>query len=151
MKHIVTYKMFENNNITYYHGSYDLLEDGTILKAHDKSYTRQNDNSYLEKIMEKYRPEDKISRYDAIFLSDDIDSIDAAGGSLDYVYSVEPIGEIQKSDLAWYTEIQMTDDENLQKEYAENYWNGVPFYDKDIRCWEYRVKSARIIELEEEN
>lgn len=151
MKHILNYKMFENKNSNYYHGSYDLLDDGTILKSPEKSYTKSEDNTFLEKIMEKYRPEDKISRYNAIFLSDNIDSIDAAGGSTDYVYSVEPIGKIEKSDLAWYTEIQMTDDENLQKEYAENYWNGVPFYEKDVRCWEYRVEAAIIVELVEEN
>jgi tRNA uridine 5-carbamoylmethylation protein Kti12 len=154
MKHILYFKVFENkNNGLYYHGSYDMLDNGTILKPHDESYTKKYDNSYLEKIMEKYRPVDKLSRYDSVFLVDDMDSLDDAGASTDFIYSVEPIGNVEKSDLAWYTEVQMVDEDDteLMKEYVENYWNGVPFTDSSSSVFEYRVPAAKIIELVEEN
>lgn len=151
MKHIKLYENF--NMIAFYHGSYDKLPNNTILKPHDKSYTKQNDNSYLESILEKYKPTNKLSRYESVFLVDDIENIDSAGGAIDYIYEViVPKGIIpEKSDLAWYTEIDMVDDEEKQKEYALNYWNGIQFFDKDSSLWEYRVPKAYIVDLIEEN
>lgn len=149
---ITKYKLFETKNKKYYHGSYDKLPIGTILKPHDKSYTRINDVE-LENIMEKYRPKDKLSRYDSVFMADDIDSIEDAGGSIDFIYLVEPLGEVEKSDLNWYSEIDMITPEHnteLEKEYAENYWNGVPYDDLDSSVFEYRTPAAKIIKLIEE-
>lgn len=53
MKHLKLFEEFTNK--VYYHGSYDELPIGTVLKPHEYSYTKQEDNSNLEKIMEMYR------------------------------------------------------------------------------------------------
>lgn len=82
---------------------------------------------------------------------DDIDMIDAVGGNIDYVYSTKPIDKVEKSDLAWITEMDMVDDIETKKEYAMNYWNGIPFHDEDSSVFEYRALKAEIISLEEEN
>jgi len=147
-------KTFENyNKKIFYHGSYDKLPIKTILKSHEKSYTRDPNNMILEGILEKYRPDDKLSRYDSIFLVDDPELIDAVGAPIDYIYEVIIPGNItpEKSDLAWYSEIEGEDDIEKQKEYALNYWNGIPYYDKYSSAFEYRVKEAIIYELYEEN
>ena len=147
MKYI---KLFENFNIKYYHGSYDDLYVGTILEPHDLSYTKQADISKLEFTVEKYRPFDKLSRYDSVFLTDNIENLDNVGAPLDFIYEVIP-EFVEKSDLAWYTEIEMVDDEEAQKECALNYWNGVPFHNRNSSAWEYRTPRAIIKELVEEN
>jgi hypothetical protein len=152
MKFIKTFENFKMK--AFFHGSAKFIKNNTILKPHVDSYVKQVDNDFLEKLMEKYRPEDKISRYDAVFMVDNIDLIDDAGGSTDFIYEVLPKGEIERSDLAWYTEVQAVDEEeneDLIKEYALNYWNGVKFYDEKSSVWEYRAKSAIVIDLIEEN
>lgn len=151
---LIYIKNFESFSIkSFYHGSYDKLHDGIILKPHKDSYTRQEDNYYIESILEKYRPNNKLSRYDSVFLVDNIDNIDDAGASIDYIYEVFVSNEDipEKSDLTWYTEIDMTDDIEKHREYAMNYWNGVQFYDIEMSLWEYRVKKAYIVQLVEEN
>lgn len=149
MKHLKTYENFKMKS--FLHGSSEFIKNNTILKPHADSYVNKSENEYLEKLMEKYRPEEKISRYDAVFMVDNIDLIEAAGGYIDYVYEVLPRGEIERSDLAWYTEIGMTEDEELKKEYALNYWNGIKFHDEESSLWEFRAKSAIVIDLIEEN
>lgn len=151
MKYIRLFDSFSMKS--FYHGSYDKLPDNTILKPHDNSYTRQKDNSYLESIIEKYRPSDKLSRYDSVFLVDDIDNIDSAGGAIDYIYEVIVPSDIipEKSDLAWYSELGMVNDIDKQREYSLNYWNGVEFTDSEMSLWEYRVPKAYVIDLIEEN
>jgi tRNA uridine 5-carbamoylmethylation protein Kti12 len=152
MKHLKTFENFKMK--AFFHGSSEFIKNNTILKPHADSYVKQVDNDFLEKLMEKYRPESKISRYDAVFMVDNMDLIDDAGGSTDFIYEVSPIGEIERSDLAWYSEVQAVDEEeneNLIKEYALNYWNGVKFHDEESSLWEYRAKSAIVIDLIEEN
>jgi hypothetical protein len=151
MKYI---KQFETFNMTaFFHGSGDRLPDNTVLKPHKDSYTRQKDEEYLENILEKYRPSDKLSRFDSVYLVDNLDNLELVGANTDFVYEViVPSGIIpEKSDLSWYTEIETTDDQELQKQYALNYWNGIQFNDINRSLWEYRVPKAYIIDLIEEN
>jgi tRNA uridine 5-carbamoylmethylation protein Kti12 len=151
LQHLKTFENFQMK--AFFHGSSKELPENTILKPHSESYTRLPESQRLEKILEKYKPSDKLSRYDSVFLVDDIDNIDATGGSIDFIYEViVPNGIIpEKSDLAWYTELEITDDPEKQKQIAENYWNGVIFYDKECSVMEYRVPKAYIVDLIEEN
>jgi hypothetical protein len=152
MKHLKTFENFKMK--AFFHGSSEFIKNNTILRPHTGSYVKQKDNEFLENLMEKFRPEDKISRYDAVFMVDNMDLIDDAGGSTDFIYEVLPKGEIERSDLAWYTEVQVLDEENeedLIREYVLNYWNGVKFHDEESSLWEYRAKSAIVIDLIEEN
>lgn len=154
MNKLLYLRTFENFNMkTFFHGSSEELPKNTILKPHTDSYTRSSETQFLEKILEKYRPSDKLSRYDSVFLVDNIDNIDAAGGSIDFIYEVIiPMEFIpEKSDLAWYSELEMTDDHEKQKQIAENYWNGIIFYDSEYSIIEYRVPKAIVVDLIEEN
>ena len=64
------------------------LRIGTILEPQLEFYTRRSDVQFLEKIMYAYRPDDKLSRYDSVFLVDNIDDIDSSGGYTDFIYEV---------------------------------------------------------------
>ncbi len=104
--------------------------------------------------MESYWPDDKLSRHDSVFLVDNIDDIDSSGGYTDFIYEVSiPDGIIpEKSDLAWYTELEFIerDDYDKQKEIARNYWNGVRYHKRSESFFEYRVPKAREVELVED-
>lgn len=151
MKYI---KHFESHtNKLFLHGSFNKLLKNTILKPHNDSYTKHYDNKYIEEIMERYKPNDKLSRYNSVFLVDDVDDIDNAGASIDFIYEVTIPDDIipEKSDLAWYSEIEMTNDKVKKKKYALNYWNGVAFTNPEMSLWEYRVPYAIVYNLVEEN
>lgn len=150
MKHLRTFENFKNMTPPLYHGSSEELEIGTFLTKQEDGYV-QTVGDPNENILEDMRPTDKISRFDAVFMVDDIELIDAVGGNIDYVYSVEPEGRVEKSDLAWMTEMDMVDDMDTKREYAMNYWNGIPFHDEEMSAFEYRTTKAEVISLEEEN
>ena len=82
------------------------------------------------------------------------DDVDVAGGATDYVYAVEPVGEVQKHDLNWGSEISMLIDDGHTlndsevKEAAENYWNGVPHHNEQV--WEYLAPRAKIVSVLDE-
>lgn len=136
--------------IRYYHGSTVDLPVGTILTPQMEGYTRWEENRKIEQIVEQYRPPNKISRHDAVFMVDDPNLIDSAGGYTDYIYIVEPIGVVEQSDLSWYSAISVygdyneTDDqERTMDQLAQNYWSGVKNQGPHSLI-EYRARSARI-------
>lgn len=147
--------MFENfdSATELFHGSDEELPIGTILEPQKVSYVSNTDNSHLENILEKHKPKDKLSRSESVFLVDDIDNLDGVGASIDYIYEVKANApnDLERSDLAWYSEIEMTDDEELQREYALNYWNGIPYINEDNSIFEYRARKATILKIEEVN
>ena len=133
---------------TLYHGSRTLFPVGFILTPQPNGYVHQEIE--LEKVVEQHRPADRISRFESVFMVDDPELIDAAGGYEDHIYIVEPIGPIEKSDLAWYTEASTFDPEHESgKEQARlcclNYWNTIQYPEEENSLWEYRARSARII------
>jgi hypothetical protein len=75
--------------------------------------------------------------------------VDRAGGYEDFIYQVEPIGKVERSDLGWYGEIAAYywDDENdpEARQCAESYWAGIPFEPRSL--FEYRSRTARIVAL----
>ena len=95
MKKLKYVKLFENfSTQTFYHCSSVKLRIGTILEPQLEFYTRRSDVQFLEKIMYAYRPDDKLSRYDSVFLVDNIDDIDSSGGYTDFIYEVSIPGGI---------------------------------------------------------
>lgn len=144
---------FLNEKIEFFHGSAKKLNIGTILVPQADGYVNETSEKWLEELFEKYRPLNKLSRLKSVFICDDIDEIEAAGGYLDYIYKVKPIDIPEKSDLAWYTEVQLlpeTDEYNIIKA-IKNYWNGIQYHDIEMSVWEYRTSAAKIIKLIEEN
>lgn len=95
--------------------------------------------------MESYRPVNKISRFESVFMVNDPSLVEYAGGYEDFIYEVEPIGQVDRSDLSWYSEIEIYNDPEEREECAKNYWNGIPFTNPANRLWEYRAKEAKII------
>jgi hypothetical protein len=136
-----------------YHGSDKKFEiDFKLLPQNE--YTSNNNSSELEKLFEQRKPIDMISRKNSVFLADDIDLIDALGGYTDIIYEVSVDDNIERSDLAWYTESQKHLEEGsliLASKCADKYWSGDIFYDDNQSCFEYRVSSAKIKNIKELN
>ena len=154
-RHIIG--MFKGNktgviNMVFYHGSIRELKNGLHLLAQSDGYVQSESDEALEgfeDFMESLRPEDKISRFDAVFMADKIEDIDNLGGYTDFIYKVEPIGEYSKHDLSWYSEASnyyLVNDEKA-KECALKYWSGEPYDKKEESVFEYMVGSAITILL----
>lgn len=141
---------FKDHIKTYYHGSIKPLKIGTILiPKHESTMIHKGD--ILEEVLEKYRPKNKLSRFDAIFMVDNPNDIDNVGGYTDYIYTVQPGNKVEKSDLAWYSEVEiiLSEDRNNEtgiKLAAKNYWSGVQYYNKSMSVYEYRTESAKVIQ-----
>lgn len=82
----------------------------------------------------------------------DPDDIDLAGGGTEWVFTVIPLGPVQRHDLNWSSEISMLisdgyaiDSPEVQIA-AERYWAGVPHTDEQV--WEYLTPAAKIIAVE---
>lgn len=136
-----------------YHGTHYLFPCAFELKPQDNGHTHQPETQELEDFIELHRPIDKLSRRKSVFLSDDIDLIDAAGGYTDAVYMVD-VAKVEKSDLAWYSHTQAMLDEGKTEEAeqaAVNYWSGIPFTEVSERCPEYRCASAKVVTIVELN
>lgn len=139
---------------TLYHGSQREFPVGFILEAQSDAYAKlDKDENFTEETMELVRPKDAISRYDSVYMVDNPDDIDNVGGYIDYIYIVEPIGKLERNDIAWYTEISIygpynEDMNNEIKQWAMNYWNGVQHPNG---IWEYRALKVKIIEVFEVN
>lgn len=135
----------------FFHGSDIFLPVGTILKPRtDYEAFWKSLDSYS--ILEKYRPSDKMAHKDSVFMVQSDLEIDGAGGGTEYVFKVKPLGPVEKHDMAWATKIsELLDniDETSIKQCAENYWLGVPFYNKSESLWEFLTPAAEIISVEE--
>lgn len=136
-----------------YHGSKKEFPIGFILTPQNDGYVNDPEVSSTEEVMEKFRPSSHLSRYDSVFMVDNPDDIDNAGGYLAYIYKVAPIGPTETNDLAWYSELSIYAPYNkLDKDLiqsAKNYWSGAIHPENSLM--EYRARSAKIIEIVEIN
>ena len=136
----------------FYHGSMTELPVGTVLTARDE-YEQDWGNADFYRALEFYRPADKLAHKDAVFMCDNPDDVDLAGGGTDWLFTVIPQGRVERHDLNWGSEVSMlisdgyTIDSTEVKHAAENYWAGVPHTDEQV--WEYLTPSAKIIAVEE--
>lgn len=145
--------ILESSQTTFYHGSAKSLPIGTILEPQIQGYTRTTNNQALEDTMERYRPDGMIPRDEAVYLADNPEVIERLGGDTDYIYIVEPLGSVEGSDLDWYGEVAsgpyLQKSEEAIREFAENYWQGVPYHGIGER--EYRTRQARIVAVFEQS
>lgn len=145
-------------SLNFYHGSFDKLPIGTILKpTPQKEYEIKwgGANSFYA-ITEKYRPPDKLPHYQSVFMCDNEDDVGLAGGAETYIYLVAPIGKVERHDVNWLSEIDCAVSDGKNEKYIENlakkYWKGEPHFNESV--WEYLTSSAKIIKLvysEDEN
>ena len=152
-------RLFSSPATTYYHGSQSEFPVGFVLTPQPGGYATlpDEDIAEVEAIIERFRPTDKIPRSEAVFMVGNPDEIDQAGGYDDFVYTVEPVGKVEASDLSWYSKISvywmdMTDDEKQQL--AEGYWSGEVFTDTELlggskhSLIEYRARGAKVLSVD---
>lgn len=135
----------------FYHGSMNHLPIGTVLKPSD-DYEQQWGHTDFYRALEKYRPRNLLSHRNSVFMVSEPDDIDLAGGGTEWMFTVEPLGPIQKHDLNWSSEISSligdgyAIDSAQVKSAAENYWHGLPHPAESV--WEYLTTAAKIIKVE---
>jgi hypothetical protein len=145
-------KAQEFSSKLYYHGSYDQLPVGTVLSPRDDYENDwQHTDFYLP--LEKYRPRNMLSHKQSVFMCDNPDDVDLAGGATEWLFTVKPLGPVQKHDINWGSEISMlisdghSIDDPAVVDAAKNYWAGVPHANESV--WEYLTPSAEIVKIEQ--
>ena len=137
---------------TYYHGSMDYLPVGTVLRARGQDYERDWSDTDFYKVLERYRPANKPSHNDSVFMVAEPDDIDLAGGGTEWMMTVKPLGPVSKHDINWSSEISGLLDDGYAmdsdevKHAAEQYWAGAPHPNESV--WEYLTPSAEIVAVE---
>lgn len=135
-----------------YHGSMDYLPVGTILTPRD-DYENRWEHTDFFRPLEMYRPKDKLSHTQSVFMCDNPDDVDLAGGGTEYLFTVIPIGPVQRHDMNWSSEISSLVslghdlDSPEIKDAAMAYWAGEESPNEVI--WEYLAPKAKIITVEE--
>jgi hypothetical protein len=120
----------------YYHGSSKPLEIGQVLAARERptefSNRTSKDGYNVEGFVDSYRPPEAVSRLKCVFAVDNVDDLNLAGASEDFVYEVEPIGKVTKAYFGWFSKVlvsamsgKLNGNKSAEKA-AENYWKGVP-------------------------
>ena len=140
------------SSIRFFHGSMNYLPTGTILRPRGEAYEADWGDADFYHVLEYYRPVGCLPHKDAIFLVDDPEDIDLAGGGTEYCFEVVPQGEISSHDLNWSSEISVLVDQGYDlnslevKNAALSYWKGTPHTNESV--WEYLVKEAEIVRVE---
>ena len=138
----------------FYHGSFDEFEVGEILTPGEDDYEEHWGHNHWYQALEKYRPMENRPHAWSVFMVDNLDDVDVAGGGTEYVYEVEPAGDVERHDINWATELSYLFDKGFDvksdevKEAALNYWKGVPHPNESV--WEYIAPKARIVGILEE-
>lgn len=137
-----------------FHGSVCFFPEGYVMKANPAGYVRSEDAVDFERVVEKRRPFEKLSRFHSVFLTADMELIDAAGGYTDAIYEVEPLTTPEASDLAWYSDAWSEFscdpcDMNRVNQLIDLYWSGEPYSNPDNSNVEYRARAGRIIRMVE--
>lgn len=136
----------------YYHGSSDDLPVGTILSPGNDDYDENWGDNLWYKALEMYRPAQYRSHSESVFMVDNDDDIDNAGGGTEYVFTVVPNGPVQRHDMNWMSEIggKLDDGADMNsdgiKQLVLNYWKGVPHPNESV--WEYLTADATIVASE---
>jgi len=146
-------QIFEVSNNTYYHGSMDYLQPGTVLTPRPNYEDRWGGTDFYT-ALEKHRPSDKLAHKDAVFMCQNENDVDLAGGGTEYLFTVVPSTTQEKHDMNWSSEISMlisdghSIDSDVVKNAAKKYWNGEPHHSGES-VWEFLTPTATIVDVEE--
>lgn len=139
-------------DMIFYHGSMEKLPVGTLLTPRNEYEENWNKTDFYN-ILEMYRPKEMLAHKESVFMCDNPDDVDNAGGGTEYLFTVKPLGKIEKHDVNWGSEISMLlsdghefDSEEIM-DAANNYWKGIPHINESV--WEYLTPKAEIIKVEE--
>lgn len=137
---------------TFYHGSMNYLPINTILTPKD-DYEQNWSGTDFYNILEMYRPKEMLAHKESVFMCDNPDDVDNAGGGTEYLFTVKPLGKIEKHDLNWGSEISMLlsdghefDSEDIMNA-AHNYWTGIPHTNESV--WEYLTPKCIVLNVEQ--
>jgi hypothetical protein len=150
-KHLSSRGNLDEETKLYYHGSMEHLPVGTILRP-NPDYEKEWQSTDFYNALEFHRPPGMMAHKDSVFMCDNPDDVDAAGGGTEWLFTVKPLGPIQRHDLNWSSEISMLWDEDHDfdsaevEQAADNYWAGIPHPNEQV--WEYLTPSAEIIAAE---
>lgn len=141
----------ESFSKTFFHGSHEELEVGTILRGRGSDYESDWSRTNFYAALERYRPEGMLSHKDAVFMCDNADDIDAAGGGTEWLFHVRPLGRVERHDMNWGSAISGAiddgaDDAEIER-LAHGYWAGLP-YEGGETVWEYLTPPAEIVAVE---
>lgn len=82
----------------------------------------------------------------------DVKKLNHVGASEDYIYLVEPIGNVTKANLGWFTDLlylahENSPDNKLALKYIENYFSGKPYNGKNgwANHWEFLAPAVKIL------
>lgn len=140
------------NKKRYYHGSMNELPVGTILTPRN-DYENNWGSTDFYAALEKYRPAGMLAHKDSVFMCDNDEDVDLAGGGTDWLFIVEPQGTVQRHDLNWGSEVSMLVSDGYDIDSTEvanaakNYWEGTPHPAESV--WEYLTPAAKIVSVEE--
>lgn len=141
-------KLYEVLNSAYYLGSHVELHRGRITR-HDLQMPVHPQYHATERLLEQARPPHCLSRSACVFLADSEHAVKLLGMPIDHIYTVQPIGNIERSDLNWwkliadvFTRPQKEYPEGVE-DWAQQYWSGAES-PTSSPIWEYRVASANI-------
>ncbi len=138
-----------DKGMRYFHGSENALPLGLELRGRGFEYEQQWQTTDFYAILEKYRPTACLSHKNAVFMCDNIEDIDNAGGIVDFIYQVEPLSEVSCHDVNWCSQISCLLSEGLSFDddqivsAAISYWNGTAF--DVLPVWEYLSSHVRVI------
>lgn len=141
----------------FFHASLNHLPVGTVLEYRGTSGMDME----VEEILERYRPSHCRSRK-SVYVVNDIRALDTVLAQYDFLYVVEPEGELERYDAVWLNRIwqAMAAEDNGDAEFTDemkrtlalNYWSGkpCPLQVGEELAWEFLCQSAIIVEEIEE-
>lgn len=135
----------------YYHGSNTRLEVGDVLTSRGANYESDWEHTDFYAVLEQHRPSHMLPHRDAVFMVGDPDDVDLAGGGTEWIFHLEPFGQVSKHDLNWSSEISClisdghAPDSDKVTTAALNYWSGIPHHNESV--WEYLARSAKILQV----
>lgn len=133
-----------------WHASFERLEVGRVL-APQPEYEMRWGHMSAGRILEDNRPSNLRAHRDAVFACDNPQDCDNAGAHCEWLFGIEPSGDVERHDLAWASEIDglisngWPSDDRAVLDHAARYWSGEASPDP---VWEYLCASARIISVE---
>jgi hypothetical protein len=136
----------------FFHGSSNYLEVGFVLRGRDDAYEASWSKCDFYKIPENNRPKHCLPHAKAVFAVGDPDDIDLAGGATEWIFELDPTGDVSRHDLNWSSEISylLSEGHDAQSKEvltaAANYWSGIAHPNESV--WEYLMSEAQIVRVE---
>ena len=145
-------RFFQINESVFYHGCNNYLDVGIVLTPRLDDYEQEWNGTDFYNVLEKYRPDNMLAHKQSVFMVADPDEVDLAGGGSEWLFTLSPLGKIQRHDMNWSSEISwlvgdgysIESDEVIST--ANNYWLGKPHHDENL--WEYLTTHAKIVKVE---